>query len=175
MQRIVVIGSTGSGKSTLARAISQKLGVAQIELDDLHWAPGWIEIPDTRFRELTDTATANGDWVASGNYSPVRDIVWGRATTIVWLNYAFLPTAYRLIGRTIRRSRTGERCCNGNQETWTRQLSRDSVLLWLVKSWPKNRRNFPAALAQYAEGRTILEHRTVRDTETWLSALGAKR
>lgn len=175
MQRIVIIGSTGSGKSTLARAISQKLGTPQIELDDLHWAPGWIEIPDSEFRVLADAATSKGDWVASGNYSPVRDIVWGRATTIVWLNYAFLPTAYRLIRRTIRRSRTGEPCCNGNQETWARQLSRDSILLWLAKSWPKNRRNFPDALAQYAEGRTIVVHRTAHETQAWFAALIAKR
>jgi adenylate kinase family enzyme len=171
MQRIVIIGSTGSGKSTLARAISEKLGIRQVELDDLHWAPGWVEIPDAQFRKLADAATAGEKWVVSGNYSPVRDIVWGRATTIVWLNYAFLPTAYRLIGRTIRRSSTGEPCCNGNRETWARQFGRDSILLWLVKSWAKNRRSFPLALSQYSEGRTIVIHRTSKEARAWFERL----
>lgn len=172
MQRIVIIGSTGSGKSTLAKAVSAKLGIPQVELDDLHWAPGWIEIPDSEFRVLTDRSTSEGEWVVSGNYSPVRDIVWGRATTIVWLNYDFLPTAWRLIRRTWRRSRTGEACCNGNQETWARQISRDSILLWLVKSYSRNRLNFPTALAQYGAGRVIAIHRTPAETQRWFDALG---
>ncbi len=172
MQRIVIIGSTGSGKSTLARAISTKLGIPQIELDDLHWSPGWIEIPDSEFRALVARDTAQAGWVVSGNYSVVRDIVWERANTIVWLNYSFLTTAKQLIGRTFRRSRTGEPCCNGNRETWARQLSRDSILLWLLKSYGRNRRSFPAALAQYEAGRTVLIHRTAADTQRWLDTLG---
>lgn len=34
-------------------------------------------------------------WVADGNYSTVRDVLWSRATHVVWLNYgrftAFSP------------------------------------------------------------------------------------
>jgi adenylate kinase family enzyme len=50
-----VIGSTGSGKTTFARALAQRLGVPNIELDALHWQSGraersadevvWLDIP----------------------------------------------------------------------------------------------------------------------------------
>jgi adenylate kinase family enzyme len=171
MKRIAIIGSTGSGKSTLAKALAARLGGTWIDLDDLHWAPGWIEIDDTEFRELTSRATNDERWVSAGNYSPVRDIVWGRADTIVWLDYSFPRTAYQLVRRTIRRSTTGEPCCNGNRETWTRQFGRDSILLWLLKSYWRNRRNIPSYLSTQAVGKTVHVFRSPRETSAWLRAL----
>jgi adenylate kinase family enzyme len=171
MNRIAIIGSTGSGKSTLARALGARLSAKVIDLDDLHWAPGWVEIDDESFRALTTEATDVDRWVSAGNYSPVRDIVWERADTIVWLDYGFARTAHQLVLRTIRRSRTGEPCCNGNRETWVRQLSNDSILLWLLKSYWRNRRNFPRALNQYRESRAIIVLRSPKETDNWLSSL----
>lgn len=171
MQRIAIIGSTGSGKTTLARRIAARTGSRAIDLDDLHWAPGWVEIDDAQFRVLTATATDQDRWVCAGNYSQVRDIVWTRADTIIWLNYGFLRTASQLIVRTVRRSTTGEPCCNGNRETWRRQLGADSILLWLLKSYWRNRRNFPTALAQYQDGRNIIVLRSPKETEAWVQRL----
>jgi adenylate kinase family enzyme len=171
MNRIAIIGSTGSGKSSLATALAEKLGASKIELDDLHWAQGWIEIDDAHFRELTERATSADQWVSSGNYSPVRDIVWGRADTIIWLDYSFPRTAYQLIRRTIRRSATGEPCCNGNRETWKRQLSRDSIFLWLLKSYWRNRRNFPNYLASFAVGKTVQIFRSPSQAAAWLRSV----
>jgi adenylate kinase family enzyme len=171
MKRIAIIGSTGSGKSTLARTLAERLNGLFIDLDDLHWAPGWVEIDDVQFRELTSRATDAERWVTAGNYSPVRDIVWGRADTIVWLDYGFLRTAYQLVRRTIRRSATREPCCNGNHETWARQLSHDSILMWLLKSYWRNRRNFPNYLAAHAQGKTVCIFRSPKETEAWVRTL----
>jgi adenylate kinase family enzyme len=171
MKRIAIIGSTGSGKSTLARELAEKLHGRFIELDDLHWAPGWIEIDDADFRNLALEATAAPQWVAAGNYSPVRDIVWGRADTIVWLDYSFSRTAYQLFLRTLRRSSTGEPCCNGNRETWARQFGRDSILLWLLKSYWRNRRTFPGALATYGTGKQVHVFRSPKEASAWLLSL----
>lgn len=171
MKRIAIIGSTGSGKSTLANRLAAKMRARWIDLDELHWAPGWVEIDDDSFRALTAKATEDDRWVCAGNYSPVRDIVWTRADTIVWLDYGFVRTATQLVKRTVRRSSTGEPCCNGNRETWSRQLGHDSILLWLLKSYWRNRRNFPSALAQYKTGRNIIVFRSPRDTENWFQQL----
>ena len=40
-------------------------------------------------------------WVIDGNYSEARDIVWPRATAIVWLDYSWRVIAWRLLTRTI--------------------------------------------------------------------------
>jgi len=92
--RIAIIGSTGSGKSTLATSLAAKLTIPHTELDNLHWLPGWRERSNEEFRELVDLATQETAWVIDGGYSVVRDLVWGRADVIVWLNYSFATTAW---------------------------------------------------------------------------------
>jgi adenylate kinase family enzyme len=171
MRRIAIIGSTGSGKSTLARSLSQRLGVPHTELDSLHWLPGWIERDDADFRPLVDAATAQSNWVIDGGYSEVRDLVWGRADTIVWLNYGFFRTAWQLLRRTYRRNTYREPCCNGNYESWRLSFGKDSILLWLLKTYSRNRRKFPIALAEYGVGKTVLVFRNPRETEAWMQAI----
>jgi adenylate kinase family enzyme len=87
MQRISVVGTSGSGKTTLARHIAQRLAIPHVELDKLHWEPNWIEVPDDVMRERVSQALASNTWVVDGNYSLVSDIVWGKADTVVWLDY----------------------------------------------------------------------------------------
>ena len=82
---MVVIGLSGSGKSTLAGQLAEILDCPHIELDALHWGPGWTPVPLELFRERTAQALGGEAWTTDGNYSKVRDIVWGRADTVVWL------------------------------------------------------------------------------------------
>ena len=58
----------------------------------MHWGPDWTEPPVELFRQRTQEALQGNRWVADGNYGKVRDLVWGRAETLVWLDYA-LPLA----------------------------------------------------------------------------------
>lgn len=172
IRRLAIIGSTGSGKSTLARTLSQRLLLPHTELDELHWMPGWQERSQADFRPLVDAATAKPAWVIDGGYSVVRDLVWGRADTIVWLDYDFPTTAWRLLRRTFQRNFRGVRCCNGNYESLARSLGKDSILLWLLKSYGKNRQNFSQALAQYSNAQAII-FRSPRETAKWLGELTA--
>src|SRR3972149_10212063 len=91
-RRIVVIGTTGSGKTTLARRLSQLLDIPHVELDALNWEPDWVQAPTEVFRQRTEEALRGEAWLVDGNYSAVRDIVWPRAGTLVWLGFRFLVT-----------------------------------------------------------------------------------
>ena len=103
MQRINVVGTSGSGKTTVARRAAEALGVPFVELDALHWEPGWREAPDEVLSERVSEATRGSMWVVDGNYGKVRDIVWARVDTVVWLDYSFPGIFMRLLWRTLRR------------------------------------------------------------------------
>ena len=113
MERVVVVGTSCSGKTTLARQLSRVLEAPHVEMDAIHWMPGWQERPVDEVRRMAGEAAAAERWVMDGNYSAVRDIVWGRATAVVWLNYPFRVVLWRCLRRTITRAITGKNCSPG--------------------------------------------------------------
>ena len=148
LTRAVVIGTSGAGKTTFARALAERMGVPHIEFDAYRHGPNWTETPDDVFRRRVADATAGGGWVADGNYSLVRDIVWTRATAVVWLDYPFPVIFWRLFRRTIRRSVKREELWNGNREQlWRHFFTKDSLFLWALKTHRRRKRGVIAALA----------------------------
>jgi energy-coupling factor transporter ATP-binding protein EcfA2 len=118
MKRIVVVGSTGSGKSTLAQQLAERMNAPHIELDALHWEPNWTPAAPEVFMQRVNDAIAGESWTCSGNYSGVRDRIWQRADTVIWLNYSFPVVASRLLRRTLRRVVSQEELWNGNRESY---------------------------------------------------------
>ena len=147
-ERIVVLGTSGSGKSTLAHALATRLAIPHIELDAIHWQADWTPLPRPLFRERVAAAIAPERWVLDGNYSAVRDLVWARATTLVWLNYPFPIVFMRLLRRTLRRALTRELLWGGNRESLRLAfLSRDSILWWMITTYRRRRREYPLLFA----------------------------
>lgn len=145
LRRVAVVGTSGSGKTTFAATLAAKLQAPHVELDALHWRPNWIEAPREEFRAAVAAATAADRWVSDGNYSIVRDLVWGRATAVIWLNYRFPTVMGRALWRTVHRSLSREELYSGNRESLSSAfLSRDSILLWVVTSYRRNRRRYTA-------------------------------
>jgi hypothetical protein len=171
MRRISIIGSSGSGKSTLAKSLSARLGLPHTELDDLYWLPDWCERDKSEFRQLVDQATAAPTWVIDGGYSEVRDFVWGRADTLIWLDQTLSRTMLQLIRRTYRRNAHRVQCCNGNYESWGRGLGRESIILFLFKTYRRNRRFLPEALQQYGDGKTVIILHSPAEIRAWLASV----
>ncbi len=148
-RRVAVVGVTGSGKTYLAQVISKTLGLTCVELDALQWGPDWQMAPRDVFRQRAEAALGGGAWVVEGNYSGLRDLVWGRAEALIWLDYPLPLVLWRLVKRTFQRISSQELLWGTNRETWRSALfSRDSLFLWAISSQKRQRRNYPAALAQ---------------------------
>lgn len=171
MRRIAVVGSTGVGKTTLAREIARRAKRPHVELDALHWDANWTPAERSLFRERAEAAVRGDTWVTDGNYSAVRDIVWGRADTLVWLDYPLSIILRRLVQRTIRRVVSQEELWNGNRERLRDQLGRESLVFWALKTYEKRRREFLQALREppYAH-LTLVRLRSPQETDAWLNA-----
>ena len=174
MQRISIVGTSGSGKTTLARQISQLLDIPHVELDELHWEPNWIEVSDEEMRSRVKIALTGDRWVTDGNYGKIRNLVWGKADTVVFLDYSFPVVMTRLFWRTMWRSFTQQQVCNGNRESLQKAFfARDSILLWALQTYDKNRQQYPLLFRQPEYSHIHFIHlRSPQATKDWRSAIG---
>ena len=172
-QRISVVGTTGSGKTTLACEISRGLGLPHIELDTLFWGQDWTQTPDDVFVERVSAAVAGERWVIDGNYSRVRDLVWKRAETVVYLDYSFGRTFWQLLWRTVQRSIRKEELWHGNREDLGKSFfTRDSILWWMLTTYHRRRRQYTEIFASPAYAHLEVVHlKTPRMKAGWLAGL----
>src|SRR5579872_320509 len=85
MKRILVVGTTCAGKTTLSRSLSNLLHLPHVEFDSLFWDPNWTYVPDDEARWRLEKSTAGPQWILDGNFLWLKEVVWGRADTLVWL------------------------------------------------------------------------------------------
>jgi adenylate kinase family enzyme len=174
LKRVVVIGTSCSGKTRLAASLAQKLNLPHIELDSIFWKPNWTHTPREEFRNLVTKATAPEEWVLDGNYSAVRDILWTRATTLIWLNYPFNVVARRALSRTLRNILYRKVMWAGNKETFRQAfLSKDSILWWVLTTYRRRRRDYPRLFKDPAHGHLqIIELASPAEAERFLQSIG---
>jgi len=155
--RVSVVGTTCSGKTRLSRQIASQSHIPHIELDAIHWQPNWTPLPIEQFRSAVERIVAGDEWVIDGNYSGVRDIVWRRATDVVWLNLPLMTVFWRAILRTGRRVVTGEELWAGNRETVGNQLfDRNGVLWWVIPSHYRLRTRYDQLLRAVSHAEFVL-------------------
>ena len=170
MRRVVVVGQSGAGKSTVGRQLSQRLGVPHLELDAFFHGPGWQASPT--FVADVEAATAGEAWVADGNYSAVRDLLWSRADTVVWLDLPRITTLRRVLLRTAGRLVRRRELWNGNRERWQTVLRASHPIRWTWQTDDRQRRDYEDRLldprwAQLA----VVRLRTGADVRRWVSQL----
>ena len=173
-RRVSVVGSTGTGKTHFARDLAAILDVPHVELDALAWEPNWKLADAETLQARAREATAGTGWVVDGNYGGrgVRDLLWAKADTIIWLDFSLLVIYRRLWSRTNARIRDKQELWpgTGNRETFRgAYLSRESLYWWALKTYWRRKRNYAALLAlpQHAHI-TRLRFRTPAEAAGWL-------
>jgi adenylate kinase family enzyme len=172
MRRINVVGTSGSGKTTVAAAIAKGLGMPHVELDALSWGPGWQAVAPEVLRERVAAAVAEPEWVIDGNYSAVRDVVWGGADTVVWLDFPKWLVMWRVVARTARRMVRREVLWSGNRESLRTTFSRDSIILWAWTTYGRRRHDYPNLFLAYPH-LEVVHLRSRGDTRRFLASLSS--
>jgi adenylate kinase family enzyme len=150
------------------------VGSPHIELDAVFWGPGWTMAELPVFRSRVAAIVAGDRWVVDGGYSDVRDLVWARADTVVWLDYPLEVTLSRLLRRIVARIRDGAELWpgTGNRETVRNQLFSRDPLVWFAIRTHRGRRRRIAAMLARPEYAHLRVHRFAhpKEADRWLEA-----
>ena len=147
-RRIHVIGNSCSGKSNLAERLARCLAVPLVELDALHWEPGWVGLSTrdpAEFERRMHAATAGDGWVVAGSYARFSErVFWRRLETVIWLDLPLPVLLMRVLTRSWRRWRSREVLWGTNVERFWPQLmvwrKEESLVWWIVTQHRRKRR-----------------------------------
>ncbi len=169
MRRVCVLANaSGCGKTVFGRELAERLGVSFHELDALNHGPNWSEATDEELHAQVAPLVAESTWVVDNPYRrKLGDLVTEAADTVVWLDLPIRVWLPRLVRRTVDRAVRREELWNGNRETLRGALlSRDSLVLYALRTHRSRRRRYPHELACFRLARL----RTVTEVAAFLAA-----
>ncbi len=172
-QRICVVGTSGAGKSYVARALAERLALRYIDADSHIWRANWEAVARDEQYDAFDAATREGGWTFDGNLgpSPEDQLVLSRCDTLVWLDLPRWQVMASITRRTLWRAITRERLWYGNVERWRTVLSRDSMIVWAWRTYPRQKRRYVALFAASDDGRTRVRLASRPQVNRWLASL----
>ncbi|MCB1995062.1 MAG: hypothetical protein H6933_05065 [Burkholderiaceae bacterium] len=143
MFRVQIIGGSGAGKTTLGRRLAQRHSLPFIDLDDLFWEPGWVDVGHPELARRLAPQVAGDGWVVAGNYGPTTEPqLWPRLTHLLVLDLPYRLMMRRTVTRTVWRGLTGAPCCNGNRESLRRMFDKGGVIRYLHRTWDARHARF---------------------------------
>lgn len=170
--RVLLYGVTGSGKTTTARRLADLTGLPLVEVDEVCWEPGWVQVPVEEQRRRFAEICAGDRWVLDTAYGVWTDVALARAELVVALDYPRRVSLTRLVRRTASRIVRRTEVCNGNRETVVRALDDDSILRWHFRSFRSKRERIRAWEADPTMPRVVRFTRP-RDLDAWLDTVAA--
>lgn len=151
MRRIHLIGPSCAGKTALGRWLAARLDLPFVDLDDLFWEPGWVEVGHEELaRRLRPRIDAEG-WVVAGNYHATTErLLWPRIDTLLVLDLSYPRVMARGFLRTVWRGLSGAPCCNGNRESLARLFHRDGILRYTHRHWGRRHARYATLAGETA-------------------------
>jgi adenylate kinase family enzyme len=172
LSRILVIGTSGSGKTHVAKALAAALDLTFVENDAIIWRANWVEAPRDEVLRDFELATRGDRWVIDGNLAgthPEDQLVLSRADTIVWLDLPRREVWPAITRRTLMRAWTKQPLFHGNVERWDQVWSRDSMIVWSIKTFARRRRAYTTLFAEHGD-KHLVRLRSRREVDAWLAA-----
>ena len=160
MKNILVLGSSCSGKSTFSKNLSSMLEIQHIELDALFWEPNWVETTPDVFRSRVNHALELDQWILDGNFlSKIKDIVWDKIDTIIWLDPSLRTILIRFLSRSIIRAISREVLWNGCRESLRNSIfKKNSLLVWILTTHKRRREDYTTLMSKASASNIVTYH-----------------
>ncbi|KAI8891672.1 hypothetical protein BC833DRAFT_626595 [Globomyces pollinis-pini] len=132
--KIRIIGCSGTGKTTLAANIGDRGGIRHFELDSLVWLEDWkMRDNEETLQILSQKIADNSSWVMCGGYSFTDKLLLKECNILIYLNYPFYLTFWRLLRRTLSRcwNKTPLWGKQGTSETFYQTFCTKDSMLWI--------------------------------------------
>ena len=174
-QRINVIGTSGSGKSFFSQQLSSLLGVSHIEIDAIFWGPNWYWPSDEEFFHKLKQELKLESWILDGNYTRTIPIKWEAVKIVIWIDYSFPRTLFQSVRRAIIRAWSKKELWpgTGNRESFKKSFfSKDSIILWSVKNYWKNKRKYESMMLKKEYGHIeFVRLRSPKESSIYINSL----
>jgi hypothetical protein len=147
-----------------------------VELDSLYFGPDFTTAPLSILRDRTRAAISGERWVTDGNKRAVRDLVWPRADTIVWLDYPLRVSLWRLAKRARRRTSALAAEATGARRLAPQVVAGASGVVTALRSHAGQRREYSRIFADPANQHlAVVRLRSPRATRGWVARATAGR
>jgi len=168
VQRVLIGGISGAGKTTFARELCRRTGLPYFEMDGFYHGPGWVPIPT--FEDDVAAVVAQDAWVFdSHGYKEVRDLMWSRADTVIFLDFARWVVTSRVTRRSFARAWDQEPMFNGNTEDFRAWLDPEHPIQWSVRAYRSRQEDMRTRFRDPANAALHKVHlRTPRAAQRWL-------
>jgi adenylate kinase family enzyme len=140
--KIIVVGSPGAGKTTFAKRLAHETGLPLFHMDEMFWAPHWLERGNAEFTARLNDALAQDKWIIDGNYISSMQLRLARADAVYFIDVPAWKCTYRIIKRWLRREGQQAEGCPQRVDlafikyvAWTFPRSARLRLLALIKSF----------------------------------------
>lgn len=147
-KRISIIGMSSAGKSTLADALSRKLDVPCLHLDQIAFKKNtnWARRPDEEFLDDLDRFLQEHDeWVMEGNYSFCMSKRLPLTDSVIWVDN---QSKSGFLWRYITRSLINNKERKGRLEGAVKEFNWEMITHYLFKH-PDNTKKYSSLLKDH--------------------------
>jgi adenylate kinase family enzyme len=155
----------------MARALARRLALPYTEIDALFHGPGWTRRPAFE-ADVGEVASCEAWIFDSWGYQGVRDLLWSRADTLVWLDYTRPVVMGRVLRRSFARATYDRELWNGNTESFRDWADPEHPVRWAWSTFTSRR---DETLARTLDPRWahvgVIRLRSPRGARRWLQSI----
>lgn len=157
--RVLIVGCPGGGLASLGHAISERLGIPLVDLEEAYWRNGALAPSSPEWRERIGEYAGAEQWVVAGPHPAVIEPLVARADWLVFVDLPMAVCLFRALKDMVKRP--------ARKESSRRFDARVLRLIWTFPTSHVSK--IHALIARERRNRSIFILRTSREREDFIA------